>query len=188
VKILFVGGDFERKGGRLLLDWFAHDPVARRCELHIVTREDVAAADRVFVYRDLPNNGDQLRQLARSCDIFALPTYADCHSLASLEAMASGLPVIATNVGGIPEIVVEGVTGYVIEPGDAHALGDRLRALIEDGDARARMSAAARVRAERSFDARTNVGLVVAQLRRIADSAHDARVPHRRDAADMSQP
>jgi glycosyltransferase involved in cell wall biosynthesis len=92
--------------------------------------------------------------------------------------MASGLPVVSTNVGGIPEIIVEGVTGYVVEPGDAFALGERLRTLIADKDARTRMSAAARARAERYFDARTNVNAVIDELLRVAhtlDGAPDAR-------------
>jgi glycosyltransferase involved in cell wall biosynthesis len=179
LRILFVGGNFERKGGQLLLDWFRNDRAAQECELHIVTRDAVDAGARVFVHRDVPNNSEALRELVRSCDVFALPTYADCHSLASIEAMSSGLPVITTNVGGIPEIVVDGITGFIIQPGDAFALGDRLRKLISDRELRSRMSSASRARAERYFDARTNVGVVINELVQVADKPSRERAAKR---------
>jgi glycosyltransferase involved in cell wall biosynthesis len=187
LRLLFVGGDFDRKGGPLVLDWFMRDPAARDCELHLVTRDAIVAGERVIVHRDLANNSDRLRDVVRSCDIFVLPTHADCHSLASIEAMASGLPVVATNVGGIPEIIIDGVCGYIIEPGDATALGDRLRTLIVDHDARRRMSHAARERAQRYFDARTNVGAVVDELLRVTHDARDARAMKQRNATGISQ-
>jgi glycosyltransferase involved in cell wall biosynthesis len=179
LRILFVGGNFERKGGQLLLDWFRNDRAAQECELHIVTRDAVDAGARVFVHRDVPNNSEALRELVRSCDVFALPTYADCHSLASIEAMSSGLPVITTNVGGIPEIVVDGITGFIIQPGDAFALGDRLRKLISDRELRSRMASASRARAERYFDARTNVGVVINELVQVADKPSRERAAKR---------
>jgi glycosyltransferase involved in cell wall biosynthesis len=159
VRILFVGGNFERKGGMLLLDWFRHAADASRCQLCIVTRDDVPATPGVEVHR-AGNNSDALIELARSCDIFALPTEADCFSIASIEAMAVGLPVVTTNVGGIGDIVAHGESGYLIEPGDPDGLAAALGALTGDPALRRRMGAGGRDRAERMFDAKTNVGRV----------------------------
>jgi glycosyltransferase involved in cell wall biosynthesis len=68
-----------------------------------------------------------------------------------LEAMAAGLPVIATDCGALGDIISEGVEGYLVPVGDDAALADRLRGLLDDPGLRARMGAAGRERAEREF-------------------------------------
>jgi glycosyltransferase involved in cell wall biosynthesis len=80
-----------------------------------------------------------------AADIFALPSRTEAFPNALLEAMAAGLPVVATEVGGIPEIVDEGRTGLMVAPGDPQALADRLCGLMADGESAARMGAAARL-------------------------------------------
>lgn len=101
--------------------------------------------DCVFMtgYRD-----DVPRVLAAS-DIFALPSFWEGTPRVILEAMASGLPVVATDIAGIPEQVVEGETGYLVEPGDSAALAERLEQLITDSALRARMGKRGRERATR---------------------------------------
>ena len=84
--------------------------------------------------------------LLSGCDLFVHPSLDDAFPTVLLEAMAASLPVVASNVGGIPEIVVEGVTGRLVPPGDAQALADAIR-----DDALLRMGAAARERAEEHF-------------------------------------
>ena len=69
-----------------------------------------------------------------------------------LEAMAAGLPVVASAVGGIPELVVDGETGLLVPPGDPDALADALGKLITDPELRQRLGAAGRARAEACFD------------------------------------
>jgi alpha-maltose-1-phosphate synthase len=66
--------------------------------------------------------------------------------LSTLEAMASGTPVVASRVGGLAEVVVDGVTGYLVEPGDVDALRNRLRLLLDDPEHTRRLGAAARAR------------------------------------------
>jgi glycosyltransferase involved in cell wall biosynthesis len=167
--ILFVGGDFARKGGPQLLEWFlAHGQ--GHCELHIVTRTPPdASAPGLNIHTDLETNDPRLIQLYHDSHIFALPTLADCYSVASIEAMATGLPVILTNVGGAGEIVTDGVDGYRIEPGDGAALARRLDALTADPLRAIAMGQAARQTAERRFDARDFVSALLGHMKALAD-------------------
>jgi glycosyltransferase involved in cell wall biosynthesis len=155
VRLLFVGGDFERKGGDLLLEVWRHH-LADLCELHLVTRGDVSSQPGVNVYRTLSPNDRELRALYHYCDALVLPTRGDCFSLASIEAMAAGLPVITTAVGGIPEIVEDQASGYLIAPNDGMALRLAVERLAADGDRRQAMGAHGRALAEERFDARRN--------------------------------
>ncbi len=129
-RILFTGGNFERKGGDLLLRW-ARETGRRGWELHLVTIDRIEnPPPGVVVHNDLGSNAAELIELTRRCDLFALPTRADCFSIASLEAMAAGLPVITSDVGGIADIVREGETGYLLAPDDFDGLCDRLETLL----------------------------------------------------------
>lgn len=160
VRLLFVGGDFERKGGTLLLEAL-HDRLGSRCELDVVTRDDVAAAPGLRVHRGLTPQSEPLRKLFREADLFVLPTLADCHSIASIEAMACGLPVIFTRIGAGPEIVEEGRSGLLIEPGSGRALAAALDALLDDRARLRSMGSRGRVLAEERFDVRhTATGLL----------------------------
>lgn len=167
LRLLFVGGQFERKGGKLLLEVF-HEKFAETCELHLVTKAEVAEGEGVFVHRNVPPNSEQLRELFRNADIFVLPTQGDVHSLASIEAMAAGLPVVTTSVGAIPEIVVPGETGFLIPPGDGNALANALFQLTGDKELRHRMGANGRARAALMFDAHANARRLLAACKRIA--------------------
>lgn len=167
VRLLFVGGDFARKGGNLLLDvWRSR--FAGRCELHLVTKADVAPEPGLHVYRDLTPNDERLRRLYHTSDALVLPTLADCYSLASIEAMASSLPVLTTAVGGIPDIVADGETGLLIRPGDGAALAAAMEALVSDAGRRRVMGDAGRAAAVARFDAMRNAAAVANLLRAVA--------------------
>jgi len=166
-RLLFVGGDFARKGGRLLLDVF-RDRLRGRAELDIVTRDAVADEAGVRVHRGLSAGSEPLRRLYREADAFVLPTFADCHSIASLEAMASGLPVVTTRVGANPEIVEAGETGFLVDAGDGASLAEALGTLVGDAGRARRMGACGRRRVERTFDARKTVERLVAEARTAA--------------------
>ncbi|SHN54900.1 Glycosyltransferase involved in cell wall bisynthesis [Geodermatophilus obscurus] len=83
-----------------------------------------------------------------SLDVLALPSAYEEMGSVLTEAMASGLPVVASDVGGIPEVVHHGVTGLLVPPGDADALAAALDRLAADPELRARLAAGALVRAE----------------------------------------
>ena len=95
-----------------------------------------------------PEHGDQVRVRLEQADIFVLPSYLEGQPLAIIEAMAAGVPVVATSVGAVPDLIRDGAEGRVVEPGDVEQLASALAELIGDPALRARMAAAARRRAE----------------------------------------
>jgi glycosyltransferase involved in cell wall biosynthesis len=78
--------------------------------------------------------GEEKDRVLSSATLFILPSYNEGMPLAVLEAMAYGLPVISTPVGGIPEIIVDGKTGLLVNPGDVQALSDRISLLLRNPD------------------------------------------------------
>ncbi len=94
---------------------------------------------------------DDIPAFYRGFDIFALPSDTEGISNTILEAMASGLPVVATDVGGNPELVVDGETGRLTPAGDPQAMADALAAYVVDAALRRRHGAAARARIEARF-------------------------------------
>lgn len=154
MKIIFIGGDFMRKGGDILLQ-ACSDPRLRECEFHFVTRQRPPyVAENSFFHHDMKSNSDALVSLLRSCDVFVLPTRADCSSLASLEAGACGLPAIVSNVGGLPELVEHGKTGYVLDQPTACVLADRIFDYCQDEQLRHSHAKAARERVLTHYDSR----------------------------------
>lgn len=86
-------------------------------------------------------------------DVFVQPSLDEGFGMAALEAMGAGLPVVATRVGGLPELVDDGCTGYLVPPADAPALAARLRDLACNADRRRAMGRAARARVRERFSA-----------------------------------
>jgi glycosyltransferase involved in cell wall biosynthesis len=85
-------------------------------------------------------------------DVFVLSSNWEGNPLAVMEAMAAGLPVIGTAVGGVPELVESGQHGILVKPGDDAAFADAMRILLNDFDKRVAMARAARVHAREAFD------------------------------------
>lgn len=123
-----------------------------RAELEAQARNSQIDANTIFlgVRHDVPD-------LLRSSDIGLLVSHQEGFSNAILEGMAAGLPIIATNVGGNPEAVVDGVTGLIVPPGDPAKLSIAIEALASDPEMRATMSARARARAEDRFSLETSI-------------------------------
>jgi glycosyltransferase involved in cell wall biosynthesis len=165
-RLLFVGGDLERKGGRLLLEAFRalrHLDV----ELDVVTRDELAPEPGVTVHQGLEPNGPELRRLYHDCDVFVLPTLGDTLGIVLAEAGAASMATVSTRVGAIPEVVVDGVTGILVPPGDVPALGAALERLITKPDERRRMGERAHEHIARHHDTATNSRALLEILKRI---------------------
>jgi glycosyltransferase involved in cell wall biosynthesis len=152
-EITFTGTSLQRKGGIALLRAF-RNRLQGRCVLNLVTPEAVEPTEGVRVYSDIrPGDPRLVAMLARSA-AFALPSEIDKSPYSVLEAMFAGLPVVSTDVGGIPEMVVDGETGYLVPPDDDAAIADAIEKLLADDTRRAEMGVASRARAYERFDAR----------------------------------
>jgi glycosyltransferase involved in cell wall biosynthesis len=162
-RVLFVGGDFRRKGGEVLLDW--HRQQHGGVELHVVTREDVPPAPDVFVYRDMQPNTDALLNLYRRADLFVLPSLGECFGIATVEAMAAGLPVIASDVGGTADIIEHGGNGFIAPAGDGRTLAGQIATILEDDTLRAAMARRSRELAEARFDVDRNARRTLSVLK-----------------------
>ena len=160
VKILFVGGDFTRKGGDVLLDAFAALPPGS-AELRIVTKSSIQTMAGVTVHTGLRPNGAELRELFRTSHVFVLPSRSETFGIAAIEAGAAGLPLVVAEVGGLDDLVIEGVTGFVVRPGNRDDLVAALRRLVADADLRRKLGSEARRRVERDFDIRRNADRLV---------------------------
>jgi glycosyltransferase involved in cell wall biosynthesis len=90
-------------------------------------------------------------KLLGGCDLFLLPSYAEGLPYALLESMAAGVPVIATRVGAIPDVVADGTHGLLIPPRDAKAIANALATLSADRERIASMSRACRRRIREAF-------------------------------------
>ncbi len=167
VRILFVGGDFVRKGGDQLLRAFQQLDDAN-VELAIVTNVAVPSVPGVRVEHDIRPGTERLFNAFQEADIFCLPTLGDCTPVAIEEAMAAGLPVVTTSIGANTETVLDGVTGRLVAPGNVPALRDALLDLIRDRGKREAMGAAARTRARELLDAESNAARVLGLLRDVA--------------------
>jgi sugar transferase (PEP-CTERM/EpsH1 system associated) len=113
--------------------------------------EDVLREGDACRYAWLAGSRDDVPSLLRSFDVFALSSRIEGISNTILEAMATGLPVVATPVGGNAELVVEGETGSLVPPGDPVALANALARLVEDPALRTAWGRAARARVESEF-------------------------------------
>jgi glycosyltransferase involved in cell wall biosynthesis len=128
---LFVGLKWRLKGGPDLLAAFEllreREPEAR---LAIVGCEPPVEVENVTVFGQLPLEAIA-GHYARSA-VFCMPTRGDAFGIVFVEALSHGLPVVGTRVGAVPEIVQDGETGYLVEPGDVRGLADALTRLLAD--------------------------------------------------------
>ncbi|PIV75441.1 MAG: colanic acid biosynthesis glycosyltransferase WcaL [Rhodobacteraceae bacterium CG17_big_fil_post_rev_8_21_14_2_50_65_11] len=163
-RLVFVGRLASVKGIAVLLEAFV-DVLAARPDLTLTLVGDgperaalEAEAARLGVAGTVRFAGYQsqaeVADLLASHDALVLPSFAEGVPVVLMEALAAGLPVIATAVGGVGELVKDGETGCLIAPGDAAALCDAILRMFGDAAMRARMGAAGRARIEAGFTAR----------------------------------
>jgi glycosyltransferase involved in cell wall biosynthesis len=94
---------------------------------------------------------DDVQDILAAGDLFVMPSLSEGLPLALVEAMSFGLPVVVSGVGGIPEVVTDGVDGLLVPPSDSTALAAALRTLLDDPALRRRLGTAARARALRDY-------------------------------------
>jgi glycosyltransferase involved in cell wall biosynthesis len=158
-----------------------HDAVAgltRREDerpLHVVVLGTTAPSERIgratldFVpYQD---DAAKVAEYYRAADVYVHPARADTFPTAVVEALATGIPVVASNVGGISEQVAEGESGFLVEPGDASALTARIRLLLSDDALRGALGRAGRERAKRDLDFTRQMGAYLEWYALLADGA-----------------
>ncbi|PQJ33873.1 N-acetyl-alpha-D-glucosaminyl L-malate synthase BshA [Salinibacter sp. 10B] len=106
------------------------------------------------VYDDIRFLGkqDPIEEILSIADVFLMPSESETFGLAALEAMACNVPTVVSDVGGLPELVEDGETGYLCPVNDVEAFTDRVQALLGDDDLHGRMAEAARDRAVETFD------------------------------------
>jgi glycosyltransferase involved in cell wall biosynthesis len=96
---------------------------------------------------------EQVLQELSQCMAAVVPSRSESFGLVNIEALSLGTPVVASNVGGIPEIIRDGIDGYLVPPNDPRAMGARLRELLSGLELRARMGRSARARFLSTFEA-----------------------------------
>jgi len=121
---------------RRILDAHAADPILREKLIYLGFRPD---AERVIA----------------AADVIVCSSHFESYGMVNIEAMASAKPVVSTRKGGPSETVVDGETGFLVDPKDPAALADRVIRLLRDPSLRAHMGAAGRARVERLFSARS---------------------------------
>jgi glycogen synthase len=193
LRILFVGRLESRKGIDVLLHAARH-VLARHLQVHL----DIVGDDRILrpeggTYREafeadpaadairgrVHFHGavaeERLRGFYRACDILVTPSRFESFGLMLVEGMMFGKPVIGCRAGGMVEVVEDGMSGLLAEPGDVDSLTACLERLIADAALRARLGAAARARYEAAFTAERMVNDVVDVLLRVAERKQRTR-------------
>lgn len=138
IRLILIGG----------ADGTGPEFIQGRCRAQV---DRLGLADRVVF---LGARSD-VRELYHAVDIKVLSTLFEGTPNVVLEAMASGLPVVASDVSDNRRIIQDGISGFIVPPRDPAALADRLKQLIDDVDLRARLGASARQRAEREYSVST---------------------------------
>lgn len=128
-RIAFVGVDWERKGGQILIEAFqkvkAFHPDAK---LDVIGCEPTGLPEGMTAHGRLPFAG--VAAILAQASLFVFPTLIEPFGIAPIEAATMGLPVIATSLGALPDIVQDGKTGLLVPPRDASALADAMCRLL----------------------------------------------------------
>lgn len=118
---------------------------------------------------------NEIREKLGQADVFLLPSELESFGLAALEAMACEVPVIATNAGGVPEVVEDGVDGYLVEPGNVTSAAQYAIEILSRADRGREMGKMARINARKKFCANDVIPLYERYYERVLESSLVAR-------------
>lgn len=186
-RILFVGTHSSDKGFDVLVDaclrllqselsFEVHSMgewISEEFERRIVSAIESAGFQDHFFLHGL-TRGEKKWVQYDSCQIFSLPSRREGQPLVVLEALSSGLPIVATNVGAIPDTVEDGKNGFLVEPRNVDQVADQLEKLLVDADLRLRMSKANRMLYEQRFTETVFLRTQTAWLQDCAEGRLDA--------------
>ena len=183
-RILFVGIDWERKGGPVLLEAFREvrrsHPTA---ELIIVGCSPEVSVPGCRVAGRVPLA--EVAAFYRSASVFCLPTTVEPFGFVFLEAFAHGLPIVATNIGAIPDFVEDGQSGYVVGCNDVAQLANRLSNLLADPVRCAAFGARGRALVSDRYTWRATAEKIAGHIKRCIDfDDRPARIPAATQVAD----
>jgi glycosyltransferase involved in cell wall biosynthesis len=181
VRVVFLGQLVERKGLDVLIEAFARigvpgelliaggDWSARGYPERLRTlAHELGVSGRIH----FENHRQDVGAVLSTADIFVLPSRSDARPRSIIEAMSLGLPVVASDVGGIPSLVLHGQTGLLVPAEDAGALAAAIAQLIQSPDLRTRMGAAGRRHAEQACRPDLTALEYVGLYRRLAGDRH----------------
>lgn len=173
-RFTLVGHQLWRKGGRALLDAFARvrrkHPEARLTLVSAVAPEELGIEPSgVTIHSALPREAIY-RDIYPATDVFVLPSQAEGYGMAAVEAMGFGLPVIASRISALQELITEEETGLLVPPNEPDALAAAMIRLMEDPALRRRLGAAGRAR----FLAEHEIGICQQALRTVYGEATGA--------------
>jgi glycosyltransferase involved in cell wall biosynthesis len=161
IRVLFVKNDYQRGGLLILIEALSLLPVSF---ILTIVGPNPADKDLIMSKIDPVKNivgifigkvpQQQVTKLLSKTHIFCVPSYKEALGVANLEAMAQGVPVVSTNVGGIPEVLDHGRCGWLVPPHDAKALAGAIHQCISDPVLRAKKITQAHARVKR-FDTHT---------------------------------
>jgi len=157
LRILFLGNVIERKGLHTLLEAISHEPSAIRLEIVGSLKSEPAYAKKIqqdiatnnlssFVFLHGPLDNERLIEKLRQAHVLVVPSTYEGYGIVYLEGMCFGLTAIGTTAGAAGEIISDGVNGFLIGPGDAVLLANRLKLLNKKREVLICMSLAARER------------------------------------------
>jgi len=162
--ILYVGNLLPSKGVTVLLEAFLRlgdttthlvlvggGPLASQLERRAA---EAGVRDRVHLLGSQPH--DVIPDIMRAAHVFVLPSYSEGLAMVCAEALACGIPVAATNVGGVPEIVRNGETGLLVRPGNVSEVARALQEILGNPALARRLASVGRAHVEQHFDLRLN--------------------------------
>jgi glycosyltransferase involved in cell wall biosynthesis len=177
-----VGALEQRKGHRYLIAAIGAIAASGKFRCFIVGQGLIGRVlqDEIAVIRSLHRikllgRVDDVRELLWASDAFAMPSLKEGLGVAALEAMASALPVIASDVGGLREVVEDGRTGIIVPPANPEKIASAIKRLAESPELRSQMSAAARSRVVENYSMEQMAARTLALYRECLRKTRDER-------------